>query len=373
MKALHSLVAVLFTVALHAQIPKVSKGTIVRIDSFPSASIAKRNIDVWLPPGYPEAGRYDVLYMHDGQMLFDSTITWNKQEWKVDETLARLMAAKKIRPLIVVAIPNDGARRFAEYFPQAAAGMLSPTAKDSLQKEVGGDFLADAYLYFIVNELKPYIESAFSVHRSKEHTFLAGSSLGGLISMYGLCSYPHIFGGAACLSTHWPGSLQRITDRDNPIPGALARYMAANLPPKGSCVLYMDRGDKTLDSFYASYQPLIDKIVRAKGYKARTFSSRIFPGADHSEKAWANRFEEIPATKDPEPLKQDVASHPGCEFTIWPLHGYQACIPGGMRTYHNVVTLCRRAPGRMRPAHQLANFHTYCSCRHNDPLVVSEA
>ncbi|RYY38255.1 MAG: esterase family protein [Chitinophagaceae bacterium] len=290
MKQLLLLLAVVMGLTVGAQVPSASNGTIVRIDSFAAQGLGKRNIDVWLPPGYPSAGRYDVLYMHDGQMLFDSTGTWNRQEWRVDETLGPMIAAKKIRPMIVVAVPNAGALRMAEYFPQAAAELLSKTARDSLQIEVGGTFLADAYLYFLVNELKPYIDSAFSVHRSKEHTFLAGSSMGALISLYGLCAYPHVFGGAACLSTHWPGSLQRIADPGNPIPAAFEHYLQKNLPRKGSCILYMDRGDKTLDSFYAPFQPRIDKLVRAKGYTKRTFSSRIYPGADHSERAWAKRF-----------------------------------------------------------------------------------
>ncbi|GAB4091432.1 alpha/beta hydrolase [Flaviaesturariibacter terrae] len=286
------LLALCFCIAFcsEAQLPKVSPGKIVRIDSFHSQLVQPRNIDVWLPPGYPSAGRYDVLYMHDGQMLFDSTITWNRQEWKVDETMGRVVAAKKIRPTIVVAIPNIPRLRLAEYFPQGALRWLPAASKDSLTAEVGGEFLADAYLGFIVTELKPYIDSAFDVYSSREHTFIAGSSMGGLISFYALCEYPHIFGGAACLSTHWPGSLKQL-GATSPVAAAITRYIAAELPPPGSFRLYMDRGDKTLDSFYAAFQPAIDRIVRSKGYSSRSFRSLVFHGADHSEKAWAARLE----------------------------------------------------------------------------------
>ena len=72
---------------LLAQMPKLSSGKIERMEKFPSDYVDPRNVDVWLPDNYDISKKYAVLYMHDGQMLFDSTITWNKQEWQVDETI----------------------------------------------------------------------------------------------------------------------------------------------------------------------------------------------------------------------------------------------------------------------------------------------
>ena len=91
MKYINILISILIVANSYSQIPKVSSGTIRHIEKFPSIYVDSRNIDVWLPDGYDENKMYAVLYMHDGQMLFDANITWNGQEWKVDETLSRLL------------------------------------------------------------------------------------------------------------------------------------------------------------------------------------------------------------------------------------------------------------------------------------------
>ncbi|TCZ74108.1 alpha/beta hydrolase [Flaviaesturariibacter aridisoli] len=287
----------LLSVFASAQVPKVSTGRIVRIDSFRSKFVTARNVDVWLPPDYPSAGRYDVLYMHDGQMLFDSTITWNRQEWRADETAGALIA-HQTRPFIIVGIHNNARLRLAEYFPEKAAQNLPPSERDSLLKEVGGQLLADEYLAFVTKEVKPYIDSAFATNPAPAHTFIAGSSMGGLISLYAVCEYPRVFGGAACLSTHWPGSFRGLNDGGQ-LFGAIRAYLERQLPdprvrkkPATAPRLYMDYGNKTLDSFYTPLQPQIDAIVRKKGYRDEQFSSRFFPGADHSERSWAARLSE---------------------------------------------------------------------------------
>jgi len=102
----------------YAQVPTPQQGRIVRHENFPSAHVTPRNVDVWLPAQYDPQKKYAVLYMQDGQMLFDSTLTWNKQEWGVDETLSQLMSENKIKDCIVVGIWNGGRSRHAEYFPQ---------------------------------------------------------------------------------------------------------------------------------------------------------------------------------------------------------------------------------------------------------------
>jgi enterochelin esterase-like enzyme len=280
--------SLLLCARLQAQLPVVSTGSLRRLDSFQSKYVQARTVDVWLPEGYPAAGRYAVLYMHDGQMLFDSSITWNRQEWRVDETAGKLQAAGRTMPFIVVAIANGGKQRLAEFFPQKAIAFLPISTRDSLLAEMKGPALGDNYLRFLVTELKPYIDSVFVTHRDVSHTFLAGSSMGGLISLYGLCEYPQVFGGAACLSTHWPGSLQQLSGL---IPTAIGHYVATHLPKAGSRLLYMDRGDKTLDSFYIPLQRNMDRLLKARHYQAPFFTSRSFPGADHSERSWAGRLE----------------------------------------------------------------------------------
>jgi len=82
-----------------SQVPKVSSGKIVRIENFPSKLISARNIDIWLPEGYSNRKKYAVVYMHDGQMLFDSTTTWNKQDWQADEVATKLRSHTRPRIL----------------------------------------------------------------------------------------------------------------------------------------------------------------------------------------------------------------------------------------------------------------------------------
>jgi enterochelin esterase-like enzyme len=135
--------------------------------------------------------------------------------------------------------------------------------------------------------LKPLIDKKYSVHRDKKHTFIAGSSMGGLISMYAICEYPNVFGGAACLSTHWPGI---FTVENNPIPEAFYNYLKTNLPNPKNHRIYFDYGTATLDAMYEPLQLKVDEVMKAKGYNSLNWSTNKFEGEDHSEKAWQKRL-----------------------------------------------------------------------------------
>ena len=272
-----------------------ANGTIRRISNFSSKFVDSRNIDVWIPDGYDAEKKYAVLYMHDGQMLFDSAINWNHQEWGVDETLGRLIKEKKVKDCIVVGIWNT-TKRHVEYFPQKAFDYLSDSEKtDLLNITVGenkillmdGGPISDNYLKFIVSELKPFIDSNFSTLTDQPYTFISGSSMGGLISMYAICEYPDVFGGAACLSTHWPGT---FTVENNPVPGAFLKYLHDHLPLPANHRIYFDYGSETLDALYKPFQLQADEIMKAKGYTSKNWITREFPGENHSEKAWNKRF-----------------------------------------------------------------------------------
>ncbi len=291
---------------IHAQqIPQVSKGKIVRFENFSSAFLPSRNIDVWLPEGYEDNKngknkskkfkKYAVLYLHDGQMLFDSTTTWNKQEWGVDETMSNLLQNNDIQACIVVGIWNSNKRRHNEYFPQKPFKYLTPVQQDSLMKAkrsptqnlFDGEIQSDNYLKFLVKELKPFIDKNFPTYTDKSHTFIGGSSMGGLISMYAICEYPKIFGGAMCLSTHWIG-IHRA--ENNPIPNVFMQYVEKNLPNPKNHFIYFDYGTATLDALYPPFQKKIDDIMQKKGFNATNWTSKMFEGAEHSEKAWRKRL-----------------------------------------------------------------------------------
>ena len=147
--------------------------------------------------------------------------------------------------------------------------------------------VSDNYLKFLVTELKPLIDRTYSTFPDVNNTFIAGSSMGGLISMYAICEYPQVFGGAACLSTHWPGI---FSVENNPIPNAFLSYLTASLPNPKNHKIYFDYGDQTLDAMYPALQEKVDKVMMMKGFDGKQWITKFFPGDEHSEKAWRKRL-----------------------------------------------------------------------------------
>lgn len=269
-------------VAREIRAPGVT-GRLLRYDAFASLKVAPRNIDVWLPPGYDRdpARRYPVLYMHDGQNLFDPASSYGGIDWGIDETMTRLVAGGRVRPAIVVGIWNTPAR-FSEYMPQQAiTGPTVAAGVDGIAPIAAGDLHADLYLHFMVEELKPFIDDHYRTLPGSGDTFVMGSSMGGLISLYALAEYPRVFGGAGAVSTHWPAG-----------DGAMVDWFAAHLPDPGAHRLYFDHGTATLDAAYAPYQSRMDAALRAAGYEeGRNWTTRRFEGAAHDERAWRARVE----------------------------------------------------------------------------------
>jgi len=270
----------------------LSAGKLIRIDTFPSENITPRPVDVWLPKNYSIKQKYAVLYMHDGQMLFDSTTTWNKQEWKIDEVATDLMEQKITKDFIVVGIHNIPEIRWHDLFPEKAMDFMDKDAKKEVLKKadenkISKEFKGDDYIKFLITELKPYIDATYSVNSNKENTYVAGSSMGGLMSMYAISEYPTIFKGAACISTHWVGAMAQ---ENNPFPSAIFGYVAANIPDAKNHKIYFDYGDQTLDRHYPQYASTVDSIYTNNGYSAENFRNLFFPEADHSEKSWQKRI-----------------------------------------------------------------------------------
>lgn len=234
-------------------------GKVERMENFASKFVEPRNIDIWLPENYDGNKKFAVLYMHDGQMLFDSTTTWNHQSWNVDDVATKLMHEGKVQDFIVVGIWNAGKGRHTNYFPQKPFDNLTASEKDTVVEQLqrAGRTKetfqpnSDNYLKFLVSELKPMVDKKYRVFKDKKHTFIAGSSMGGLISMYAMCEYPSVFGGAACLSTHWVGA---FSTENNPIPDAFVNYLTTNLPKPKKHKIYFDYGDQTLDALYPPLQ-----------------------------------------------------------------------------------------------------------------------
>ena len=266
---------------------KVSSGSLEFYPDFKSQYIKSRNVTVWLPDGYTIGEPCDVLYMHDGQMLFDATTTWNKQEWQVDEVMGRLINEGKIRRCIVVSADNTE-NRLNDYFP---TGCYAYVPRDKRMDIDLMQFKGDEYLQFLVQELKPFIDKRYRPLTSREHTFVMGSSMGGLISLYALCNYPEVYGGAVCMSTH--SSMQFFDpkfDSDAWAQG-FREYVKTHLPAANSSLLYMDRGTVELDGSYAPTQDKLDAMITGLGWDSDHFMSRVFEGHKHMETFWAERLD----------------------------------------------------------------------------------
>ena len=278
----------------------VSSGTLIVIDNVKSKFIAPRDIRVWLPKQYDtwlkNGEEIATLYMHDGQMLFDASTTWNQQEWGVDETLSVLFDEGQVIPFIVVGIDNGGSLlRHAEYFPQKPFESLEASYQQELYQLARGDRLlfggnnvqSDKYLKFIVKELKPMIQGRFKTSKASNRNVLLGSSMGGLISWYGLLEYPEEFGRAASISTHWPGTM--AVD-DKRIINAFEQYITHSLQYREGMRWYMDHGDAELDSLYPPLQDQISKALSSMALPDEAIEIRNYPGEGHNENAWRKRL-----------------------------------------------------------------------------------
>ena len=269
-------------------IPTASRGSLERFSQFKSQFIPSRDVVIWLPEGYQAGDTCDVLYMHDGNMLFDATTTWNRQEWQVDEIMDSLIQAGTIRPCIVVGVYNTD-DRLTEYFP---AKTWQHVAEADRKEANINQLTADAYLQFIVKELKPFIDERYKPLTNREHTFMMGSSMGGLISLYALCEYPQVFGGVTCLSSHLSmGHLPEGVDGETWATG-FRDYVGQHLPEVNSSLIYMDHGTKDFDADYGPYQERLDSVITAKGWDRQHYLSLVFEGQGHNEKAWAKRLDQ---------------------------------------------------------------------------------
>ena len=280
----------MFCAVVSAQV-NVSSGTVKRLEKFNSKFVDARNVDVWFPDGYSAKKKYAVLYMHDGQMLFDAATTWNKQAWRVDETVGKLIKERKIKDLIVVGVWNNGEYRHSEYYPAKSLEYLPAGTRDYIVKNnLKGKPQADNYLKFLVEELKPYIDQNFSTRKDRNNTFIAGSSMGGLISLYALCEYPEVFGGAAAISTHLPMVADDKTPKIETVPVSFRTYLEKSLPKADSRKIYFDYGDQTLDAYYPPLQKKVDELMKASGWSEKAWTTRFFAGENHSEISWAKRL-----------------------------------------------------------------------------------
>jgi len=221
----------------------------------------QRTVRIYLPPGYETSRkRYPVLYMHDGQNLFDASTAF-AGEWQVDETLNALATSRGLE-LIVVGIDNGAERRVTE---------LTAWSTEKYGKAEGREYVA-----FIVEVVKPYIDAHYRTKPGRADTAIMGSSLGGLISHYAIAEYPQVFGKAGIFSpAYWFA------------PPVFA-YIAKHPLPQDAKVYFYAGGRE--DEHMVDDMRRAVALVRTGGVPERNIAVRVAPEAQHNEAAWRAEF-----------------------------------------------------------------------------------
>lgn len=281
--------------------PTVSEGRIVSWPALGGGAAGPMTVWVWLPPGYDAARgkHFPVLYMHDGQNLFDKALTAYNQEWQMDEAIPRMARQGDLRSWIVVGLQSPKSR-YRILFPQKMFPLLpADFQKRVMDVDIGepkSEFAGDAYLKFLVETVKPRVDREFRTLKAPEDTAVMGSSMGGLMAFYAMAEYPEVFGQAACVSMHVALALSSEKGIDHAKTAADAaeafrKYLATSRMKPGRNRLYIDHGTGTLDGSYGPYSSALVTVLDADGWKGPNFMFRTFAGAEHNETAWAQRVD----------------------------------------------------------------------------------
>ncbi|MFN8061696.1 MAG: alpha/beta hydrolase-fold protein [Vicinamibacterales bacterium] len=243
-------------------------GDVRRLAAFTSAHLpTPRDLLVYLPPGYGEDARrrFPVLYLHDGQNVFDGATSYVPgEEWGVDETAERLIGLGRIEPLIIVAVGNAGRERVNEYGPTVDARR-------------GGGGQAALYGRMLVQEIKPLIDSEFRTRRGQADTAVGGSSLGGLVTLYLGLNWPGTFGRLCVMSPSvWWDVCWVLREFEN---------LVVRLPWRVWLDVGWREGTTTLTNARELRDVMLEKGWRL-GDTLRYFEART---GEHSERAWSRR------------------------------------------------------------------------------------
>jgi predicted alpha/beta superfamily hydrolase len=228
---------------------------------------AKRVIRVWLPPDYDASsdGRFSVLYMQDGQNCFDRATSAFGNEWEIDETLTRLISEKRLPPLIVVGIDNGLAQRANEFTYDA-------------DREHGGGKAAN-YAKFMLTEVMPFVEKTYRTYSDAPHTYIGGSSLGGLISLEIARRNPNTFSGVIAMSPSLWWADESLTKAIDDDPGGLQKAR-----------VWLDIGAREGESknHYVEAATRLDAVLTRHKIAHHFTVDEVHPA--HNEPAWASRF-----------------------------------------------------------------------------------
>lgn len=259
--------------------------SIYRIENFPSQYIKPRNLEIYLPVNYDSTRPYKVIYLQDGQNLFDSKVAYQNEAME----LHKILEENSIHDLIVIGIWNTE-QRFREYLPNEIYNSLHKRNKKFIKREYNGTPFGDNYIRFITAELIPFIEAKYSVSKIKSDRIIGGISMGGLISFYTGITNSNLFGKVLCMSTHWPLSV--IQDRESIVKEYFPIW-EKYFNQKDSIKIYFDYGTENIDSWYPSPQNQInDLIIDSQSQNNIQFKCLKFNGQSHAMRDWKSRIGE---------------------------------------------------------------------------------
>ena len=253
-----------------------------KLESF---SVAGRDYLAWVPNNVN--AHTPVLIAHDAQnYLLSRAETWNGHNWGVEEAIAegRMMADSNGNlPLIVSVHLHDVAYRISELAPEEFIA-AHPEAWNNVPADIMPPkkvLFGNAYIDDVVQNLLPELVHRYGIELSQERTAIAGSSMGGLASMYAITRHPEVFSAALAYSTHWPIGGNELVD-----------YFTNRLPRDGKHIVWSDRGDLDLDASYAPFHERFVIGMAASGWQRdRDFIAAVQYGTGHREDYWARRVE----------------------------------------------------------------------------------
>lgn len=241
-------------------------GTVIYHEDVKGEGLRNRDLVVWLPPGYTNdtAQRYPVIYMHDGQNIFDPATSYAGVDWAIDESVDRLIGAGSIEPMIVVGIYSTKDRN-DEYSPGK---------------------MGTAYMDFVVEVVKPLIDNTYRTRPERQHTLVGGASSGGTISFMLAWDHPEVFAGAICMSPAFKvGPGHDFYEFD-----FIGHFEATREKPR-DVFFYIDNGGVELDAILQ--HGIEDMLVSLDQWGYKEGRDWVFihdPAAKHFESAWARRF-----------------------------------------------------------------------------------
>jgi len=275
--------------------PDAPQGRIETLDPLGSADHPEPRVRVWLPPGYDHGARaYRTLYMLDGQFVFAGDA--DGVNFATDDRVARLAAAGRIQPALIVAIDNLEDNRFRQYMPQTiydqAEGGLRAAIDRELGRVAGRPLVSAQFIQFLATRLKPVIDARYRTSSGRLDTAIVGASQAGVMAGAIFVEAQQAFGRAACISPNWPIYDKRMIDH----PQLLSIWPAyfARLGAPAGRRLWLDHGTRMMDAGMAPHQIGIARRLAALGWRrGRNLETRVHRGAGHAFAQTAVQMDEV--------------------------------------------------------------------------------